>query len=157
MRCGGRYSIIGMKPDLIWRCRGPQAEINRNALEGAGNYEPCGEGALKSLRGLIEASRIELPEHLPPMAAGLVGYLAYDTVRLMERLPKPNPDPLGLPDGVFVRPTVMAIFDSVRDVVTFVTPVRPADGVDAESAYRGAIDVLSQATSRLETRQPHMH
>ena len=153
----GRYSIIGMKPDLIWRCRGPQAEINRNALEGAEDYEPCAEGALKSLRALIEASRIELPEHLPPMAAGLVGYMAYDTVRLMERLPKPNPDPLGLPDGVFLRPTVMAIFDSVRDVVTFVTPVRPADGVNAERAYRGAIDVLSEATSRLETRQPHMH
>ena len=152
----GRYSIVGMKPDLVWRCRGSTAEIKHSALSGAEEYEACEEGALDSLRRLIDASRIELPEHLPPMAAGLVGYMAYDTVRLMERLPEPNPDPLDLPDGVFVRPTVMAIFDSVKDVVTLVTPVWPGDEMGAERAYRGAIDVLSEATSRLQTGRPHM-
>ena len=146
----GRYSIIGMNPDLIWRCRGNQAEINRNALTDPDAFEPCEGDALSELRRLIDDSRIDLPEHLPPMAAGLVGYMAYDTVRLMERLGDPNPDSLGLPDGVFIRPTVMAIFDSVKDVVTFVTPVRPAEGVDAESAYEDAGATLSHAVSRLE-------
>ena len=146
----GRYSIIGMKPDLIWRCRGIRAEINRKALTHPDAFEPCKGDALSELRRLIDDSRIELPESLPPMAAGLVGYMAYDTVRLMERLPEPNPDPLGLPDGVFVRPTVMAIFDSVRDVVTFVTPVRPAGGIGAKKAYEDARTTLSQAVSELE-------
>ena len=146
----GRYSIIGMKPDLIWRCRGNRAEISRAALASPDEFEPCQGDALSELRRLIDDSRIELPESLPPMAAGLVGYMAYDTVRLMERLPEANPDPLGLPDGVFVRPTVMVIFDSVKDVVTFVTPVRPAGGVDAERAYANAGNTLSLAVAELE-------
>ena len=49
------------------------------------------------------------------MASALVGYLGYDTVRLMERLPSKNPDPLDLPDGLFLRPTITVIFDRVED------------------------------------------
>ena len=59
------------------------------------------------------------------MAAGVFGYLGYDTVRLIEELPAPNPDPIGIPDAVLVRPTVVAIFDAVLDTLTVVTPVRP--------------------------------
>ncbi len=145
----GRYSIIGLHPDLIWRCRGNRAEINRRPLAASGSFEPCAGDPLASLRRLIADSRIDLPETLPPMAAGLVGYMAYDTVRLMERLPEPNPDPLGLPDGVFLRPAVMAIFDSVKDVVTLVTPVRPEPGVGPQQAYRKAVETLEGAVSRL--------
>lgn len=151
----GRYSIIGMKPDLIWRCRGNRAEINRSALTRADAFEPCSGGALSALRRLIDDSRVELPESLPPMAAGLVGYMAYDTVRLMERLPQPNPDALGLPDGVFVRSTVMAIFDSVKDLVTLVTPVRPVTGIGAQTAYENAVNRLSDAVSGVEKGQYH--
>ena len=57
------------------------------------------------------------------MAAGVFGYLGYDAVRWMEHLPDQNPDMLGLPDGMMIRPTVMAIFDSVKDEVTITTPV----------------------------------
>jgi len=151
----GRYSIIGLDPDLIWRCRGNRAEINRNALDDPGAFEPCAGEPLAELRRLIDDSRIDLPETLPPMAAGLVGYMAYDMVRLMERLPESNPDPLGLPDGMLLRPTVMAIFDSVKDVVTFVTPARPEPGVAARQAYRMAADRLQAAVSRLAKGRFH--
>src|SRR5262249_23163924 len=71
----GRYSRIGLRPDLIWRCRGDKAEINRRALTGNGDgFEPHGEGALDSLRAIIAESRIEIPKGLPPMASGLYGY-----------------------------------------------------------------------------------
>ena len=93
----GRYSAIGLKPDLIWRCSGDQAEINRSARHDRAAYAPCPDGALASLRALIGESRIALPEALPPMAAGLFGFMAYDMVRLMERLPTAKPDPLGNP------------------------------------------------------------
>ncbi len=152
----GRYSIIGMSPDVIWRCRGDSAEINRSALH-SDTFQECSEGSLDSLRQLINESRIDLPEELPPMAAGLVGYMAYDTVRLMERLPEPNPDIMGIPDGIFVRPTVMAIFDSVKDIVTFVSPVRPTPGVAAQQAYQSGLDTLFKATAALETSLPHIH
>ena len=153
----GRYSIIGMNPDLIWRCHGNRAEINRHALVDRESFETCEESPLDALRRLIDETRIVLPEELPPMAAGLVGYMAYDTVRLMERLPEPNPDAIGIPDGIFVRPTIMAIFDSVKDIITFVTPVRPTLGVDAQQAYRSAIDTLFKATSGLEKSLHHVH
>ncbi len=106
----GRYSFIGLKPDLIWRCRGDKAEINRRARFDTDAFEPCPGGAIESLRAVVAESRIELPDHLPPMAAGLVGYMGYDTVRLVERLPDANPDVLGVPDGLFLRPTVISVF-----------------------------------------------
>ena len=139
----GRYSMIGLKPDLIWRVEGAKAEINRKALaDPEGPFQPHGEEPLESLRRLIAESRIEVADDLPPMAAGLFGYIGYDMVRLMERLPAVNPDPLGLPDAVLVRPTIMAIFDSVKDEVTVVTPVYPDADVSARAAYARASERL---------------
>jgi anthranilate synthase component I len=139
----GRYSMIGLKPDLIWRVEGARAEINRKALADAdGPFEPLEGEPLAALRSLIAESRIEVAEDLPPMAAGLFGYIGYDMVRLMERLPAANPDPLGLPDAILVRPTIMAIFDSVKDEVTVVTPVYPAPDVSAKAAYARASERL---------------
>src|SRR5687767_15404882 len=70
----GRYSIIGLKPDLIWRSNGRQAEINRKALlDPKGPFEAFGSDPLRSLRTLLAESRISLPEDLPPMAAGVFG------------------------------------------------------------------------------------
>src|SRR5215831_1660333 len=83
----GRYSIIGLEPDLIWRAQGDHAEINRNARTQAEAFEPCPEPPLASLRALIGESGISLPDSLPPMAAGVFGYMGYDMVRQMEHLP----------------------------------------------------------------------
>jgi anthranilate synthase component 1 len=94
----GRYSIIGLEPDLIWRANDGKAEVNRNARAKADAFMPCPEPPLQALRTLIVESRIELPETLPPMAAGVFGYLGYDMVRLMEELPPPNTDPIGIPE-----------------------------------------------------------
>src|SRR5207302_1337944 len=81
----GRYSIIGLKPDMIWRCRGPHAELNANALSKPEDFRPEARAPLDSLRDLIARVRIDLPSELPPMASGLFGYLGHDMVRLMER------------------------------------------------------------------------
>ncbi|MFT6582010.1 MAG: anthranilate synthase component I [Alphaproteobacteria bacterium] len=150
----GRYSFVGLKPDVIWRCNGDKAEINRRALSG-GNFVPCPIGALQALRDLIEESKIELPDSLPPMAAGLFGYMSYDTVRLMETLPDENPDVLGNPDGIFLRPTVIAVFDKLADMVTIVTPVRPVQGIDASAAHRIAEERLAEVLSDLERPLPY--
>ena len=151
----GRYSIIGLAPDLIWRCFGDRAEINRNAGEDGSAFIEVNGGALASLRQMIEEARIDLPSSLPPMAAGLVGYLSYDMVRLMEELPEPNPDPLDLPDGILLRPTIMAIFDSVADTVTIVTPVRPRPRDDARAAYAAAEARIAAVVAELERPLPH--
>ena len=151
----GRYSIIGIKPDILWRCDGDRAEINRKARYDPEAFEPVPGGALAGLRALIAESHIDLPEGLPPMAAGLVGYMAYDMVRLMERLPAENPKGLDVPDAIFVRPTVMAIFDSVLDLVTVITPVRPESGRDARAAYNMANERLADVIADFERSLPH--
>ena len=138
----GRYSIIGLDPDLIWRTNAGKAEVNRNPRTKADGFAPCSEPPLAALRALISESHIGLPDSLPPMAAGVFGYLGYDMVRLMEDLPPPNPDPIGIPDAVLVRPTIVVVFDAVKDSITVVTPVRPEKGVDARAA-------LAHATERL--------
>ena len=112
----GRYSIIGLDPDLIWRTVGARAEINRAARAKPDAFAPCPEPPLDALRALIAESRIALPEKLPTMVAGLFGYLGYDMVRLMEALPQPNPDPVGLADAIMLRPTVVIVFDAVQDI-----------------------------------------
>lgn len=150
----GRYSIIGLKPDLIWRCCGERAEINTSARYDLSAFEPCDADALDSMRELIRSCRIDLPENLPPMAAGLIGYLGYDMVRHMERLPEPNPDTLQLPDAILMRPTIMAIFDSVEDVVTLVTPVWPEEGLNARAAYGRAAERLADTVADLERPLP---
>ncbi|MCE9649442.1 MAG: anthranilate synthase component I, partial [Parvibaculum sp.] len=152
----GRYSIIGLKPDIIWRTLGDKAEINRKARHDAQAFEACKDGALASLRALIEESRIELPQDLPPMAAGVFGYMGYDTVRLVEHLPNVNGGGLGLPDGIFLRPTIIAVFDSVKDEVTIVTPVRPEPGINARAAYARAGERLADVVGDFDRSLPHV-
>lgn len=141
----GRYSILGMAPDLVWRCRGSQAWINRQPMVDPQAFEPEPVPALASLRALIERCRFPLPEGLPPMAAGLFGHMAYDAVRLVEHIPDTRPDPLGLPDAVFLRPTIVAIFDNILDRVTLVTPVWPRSGLSGAEAFRLAGERLGRA------------
>src|SRR5204862_2430617 len=107
---------------------------NRAARASPEAFTPCPEPPLAALRALIAESRIVLPEKLPPMAAGLFGYLGYDMVRLMEELPPPNPDAVGIPDAIMIRPTVVIVFDAVEDTITFVTPVRVDASVTAAAA-----------------------
>jgi len=146
----GRYSIIGLEPDLIWRTNGARAEINRDARAKADVFASLNEPPLAALRALIKESRIALPETLPPMAAGVFGYLGYDMVRLMEELPSPNPDPIGISDAILVRPTLIVVFDAVKDAITVVTPVRPEKSVDAKSALKRAVERLAGVVDALD-------
>jgi anthranilate synthase component 1 len=151
----GRYSIIGLDPDLIWRTLEGRAEINRAARERHGRFEPCNATPLAALRALIAESRIVLPAALPPMAAGVFGYLGYDMVRLMEELPPPNPDPIGLADAILLRPTIVLVFDATADTVTVVTPVRPEKGVSAKAALARAGERLSAIVDALDRPLDH--
>jgi anthranilate synthase component 1 len=146
----GRHSIIGIEPDLVWRTNGKRAEINRNARSQPNAFAPCPEPPIDALRALIAESRIALPDTLPPMAAGVFGYLGYDMVRLMEELPAPKPDPVGIPDAVLVRPTIVVVFDAVKDSITVVTPVRAEKGVDSKTALARAVERLSGVVESLD-------
>ncbi|MFK7792233.1 MAG: anthranilate synthase component I [Devosiaceae bacterium] len=152
----GRYSMIGFAPDLLFRADGPRAAMATMSADGVtGPFDELDAPALDALRTLIEDSRIDLPDDLPPMSAGVFGYLGYDTVRLIEKLEDINPDRLGTPDILLMRPTVIIVFDAVRDEITVVTPVRPSATLDAKTAHTRALDRLTQAVEKLETPLGH--
>ncbi|PNG24829.1 anthranilate synthase component I [Methylocella silvestris] len=151
----GRYSMIGLDPDIVWRAFGDRAEINRFALSDPNRFSPCAEPPLDALRALIAESRIDASEELPPMAAGVFGYLGYDMARQMEQLGAPKPDPLGAPDAMMMRPTVMVVFDAVREEIFVVTPLRPAPGVAFLAAYDHARERIDAVSVTLEGPLQH--
>ncbi|MGQ0526765.1 MAG: anthranilate synthase component I [Alphaproteobacteria bacterium] len=142
----GRYSIIGLDPDLLWKCHGKNSLVKKDG--GAWAEEKT--DALTSLRALIKDSHIDdIPGGLPPMAcSGLFGYLGYDMVRLAENIPGNNKDDIGLDDSVLMRPRTLAIFDNVKSMVCFVMPVYIHAGNSKDKAadvykyHQQALDVL---------------
>ncbi|MCF3972268.1 anthranilate synthase component I [Paracoccus salsus] len=149
----GRYSVVGMKPDLIWDCRDGKARINRQA-RFSDEFLPDERPALDSLRALIAESAIKtLPDGVPPVAAGLFGYLGYDMIRLVEYLPDVNPDPLDLPDAMLMRPSVVAVLDGVKGEVTLCAPAWHDGSDNARAAYARAAERVMDALRSLD-RQP---
>lgn len=146
----GRYSVVGLKPDVIWDCRGMTSRINRQARYDAEAFEPLDGHPLTTLRALIAESRIEMPEGLPAIAAGLFGYLGYDMIRLVEHLPNVNPDPIGVPDAVLMRPTIVAVLDGVKGEVTVCSPAWAGSGLSARAAYAQAAERVMDAVRDLE-------
>ncbi len=140
----GRYSLIGLAPDLMFRANGDAAEVNRHWATDTEAFVPIAGGALAALRALVDECRAEVPEGLPPVLACLVGYFAYETIGLIEVLPRPPLNPLDLPDMVFVRPTVILVIDRLADQLFVVAPVWPGRRVD------DAIDRIEGVLARLE-------
>ncbi len=150
----GRYSVIGMKPDLIWECRGDTARLNRSARYDAGAFETEKEPPLTSLRSLLAECRIDLPHGLPAISAGLCGYLGYDMIRHVEHLPDVNPDPLGLADAMMIRPTVTIVLDGVKGEVIVSSPAWVTEGVSARVAYAQAAERVADAVADLDRQPP---
>lgn len=141
----GRYSVIGFMPDLIWECSG-QTSRCYSLTGGEVPAFPDGPATdpLRAFRACLDASRIDIPDALPPMAAGWFGFLGYDMIRLVEHLPTVNHDPLALPDAIMIRPGVVVVVDSVRNEITLVSPAWVESGVEAEDAF-------SRACARIDT------
>ncbi|OIQ32995.1 MAG: anthranilate synthase component I [Roseobacter sp. MedPE-SWchi] len=150
----GRYSIIGMKPDLVWRSHGEASSLNRSARFDSEAFEAQSGNPLDNLRSLLAESRIDLPEDMPQAAAGMFGYLGYDMVRHVEYLPDVNPDPLGLPDAIMMRPSVIAVLDGVKGEVTVVSPAWVSEGQTARAAYAQAAERVMDAVRDLERAMP---
>ena len=143
----GRYTYIGLAPDLVFRAQGEKAEINRRWLTDRAAFEPSHAGSVEALRALVAECRMELPEGLPSALACLVGYFGYETVGLIEKLPRPSENPLHLPDMLFVRPTLILIFDRLEDRLHFVAPIWAAE--DAERAVDNAVERIEAAAARV--------
>ncbi|MGJ8528274.1 anthranilate synthase component I [Maritalea sp.] len=150
----GRYSMIGLEPDLLFKIDRGKASINHNPQFEPDVFSPLPGKPLDELRVLLDQSALEIPMDLPPMSAGIFGFLGYDMVREIETLPDNNEDTIGAPDALLMRPSLLAVFDTVKDELYFATPVRPDKNVSAQSAFDAAQERLEAAIARLTNRAP---
>ena len=142
----GRYSIIGMDPDLIWKCEEEQSFLS----SGDSVFKPISGQPLSVFRDLLQQSVINLPKELPQSSAGLFGYFGYDMVRHVENLPNLNKDTIGLPDAMFIRPSILAVLDGVKGEVILVAPVFYEPKVDEKEAFKKAKEKISSAIQELK-------
>ncbi|AOR75876.1 chorismate-binding protein [Novosphingobium resinovorum] len=149
----GRYSLLGLDPDLVFRASGEACEINRAWQADREAFAPLGGGTLAELRALVETCRCEVPAALPKALACLVGYFGYETIGLVEKLPRAPQSPLEVPDMLFVRPSLILIFDRLSDELFCVAPVWPETG-DAALAVDRAAERIDEALRRLAAPAP---
>ena len=153
-----RYSLLGLAPDLVFRAFGQSVAVNRHWSSDRDAFEASPLPALDALRDLQRQCLIDVPAGLPPALACLVGYFAYETIGLIERLPRPADDPLALPDMLFVRPTVILIFDNLEDSMYAVAPIwSTAAESDPEIRIGAARDLIDSELAKLRTRRPEAY
>jgi anthranilate synthase component 1 len=150
----GRYTLLGLAPDLMFRAYRDKAEVNRHWATDADAFEPLAADALTAMRTLVTACRMDVPEGLPPALACLVGYFAYETIGLVERLPRPAPNPLDLPDMLFARPTLILVFDRLADALYFVAPLWAETPGTPAAKVAGAIDTIDRHAALLAAPLP---
>jgi anthranilate synthase component 1 len=152
----GRYSAIGLDPDLIWQCREGQAFEARGMAVAERRFTPLAGNPMDALRAVIEDARCPLPADAPPLASGLFGYVGYDMVRYLERLPEgAEPDPLSLPESCLIRPQVMVVFDALKQEIQVYCPVRPGE-FSAREAYDAAVERLHTTLAALAGATPDL-
>jgi anthranilate synthase component I len=152
----GRYSMIGFDPDIIMKVEKGRASINRSASTAPDAFEPLDTAPLAALRQLVAESQADVPPGLPSTAAGIYGYLGYEMVRLMEELPDRDDEGLGLPDAILMRPTVLAVFDTLKDELYLTAPVYVRNDVSARQAWESAQARIDDAVGRLARTLPYM-
>ncbi len=138
----GRYSLLGLAPDLMFRARGDSAEVNRHWATDPDAFERLEDDALTAMRKLVTACRMAVPEGLPRALACLVGFFAYETIGLVEKLPRPAANPLDLPDMLFARPTLILVFDRLADQLYLVAPLWPDSPGSADAKVAQAIELI---------------
>ncbi|GIU66160.1 anthranilate synthase component I [Candidatus Phycosocius spiralis] len=151
----GRYSIVACDPDLIYKVGTNGAAIAPVDEAGRiGAYQTLTAAPIDALRQLLTQSALDFPADLPPPAAGIFGYLAYETVRHVERIPATKPDPIDIPEAMLVRPRLVIVFDGVCQELYLVTPVRPHNGLDARAAYEKGRERLEKTWHILDGPSP---
>ncbi|HZD72685.1 MAG TPA: anthranilate synthase component I [Actinomycetota bacterium] len=140
----GRFSFIGTDPFATFASRNGRVTWTGDPPQGLPEGPP-----LAVLRAALERLRSPSIPGLAPLYAGAVGYLAYDAVRELERLPDRTEDDLGLPDALLVLPRSVVVFDHLGQRLALVANVLVSEAIDVEEAYASAARRLEELAERL--------
>ncbi|MDE1466650.1 anthranilate synthase component I [Aurantiacibacter sp. D1-12] len=149
----GRYSLLGLDPDLIFRATGDAAEVNRNWRHDRAAFDKMDGNAMQELRALAQSCRIDVPKELPPALACLVGYFGYETIGLVEKLPRAPQSTLQVPDMLFARPALVLVFDRLTDALFVIAPLWADEGEPAGKVERAA-ERIDEALRKLGEKVP---
>ena len=144
----GRFSVIAINPDLIWSCDQDKAWLAQPDGTPIGDSD---SDIFGSLRRIIESSKLDIPDDLPPMAAGLFGYFGYEMVRHIDNIPMSNGREIDVDTSVLMRPSIVIVFDRLKDQMLICTPLRPEEGKSAEDIWDEAESRLAETVARLNT------
>jgi anthranilate synthase component I len=149
----GRYSFVVTEPAGVIEARGRNVLLRASsgATETRTDVDP-----LSYLREVLGRYRVAPVPGLPRFTGGLVGYLAYDAVRWIERLPSPPIDDLGFPDLCLLLVDTLVVFDSQEQKTLVVTHADLAGSASADAAYRAAVERIGEIADRLSAPSPRL-
>ena len=147
-----RYSFIGVSSEATLTERDGLATWLGTMPAGA----PVGIDPLEAFRIASKHLRSPKIKELPPLTGGLVGYMSYDAVRRLEKLPNLALDELHLPEIAFMLTTDLAVYDHLQGTVTLIANAINWDGSDerVDFAYESALARLETMKQRLATNVP---
>jgi anthranilate synthase component 1 len=137
----GRYSVIGLMPDLIWKTQNNTAYINKTPASNIDNFQKIDAHPIESLRNLI--NQCQFKDDCPELSCGLFGYMSYDMVRLMEKMPDNNlNDEIKIADSIFIRPQILIIFDNLFDVINIYAPIYSDSEINKKTALENIDKII---------------
>ena len=142
----GRYSVIGLKPDLIWECRNNNCKVTDKTLKK--NYYENNISPLNSLRNLIKSNKLKIPNQIPSISSGLFGYMGYEMIQYFEKVILSKKNNLELPDSIFIRPSMTLVFDNVNDKLFITRTVFP-NGKDPVLSFNKAKKDIVNLTKKI--------
>ncbi len=137
----GRYSVIGLKPDLIWECRNNNCKVTDKTLKK--NYYENNISPLNSLRNLIKSNKLKIPNQIPSISSGLFGYMGYEMIQYFEKVILSKKNNLELPDSIFIRPSMTLVFDNVNDKLFITRTVFPNVKDPVQSFNKAKKDIVN--------------
>ena len=143
----GRYSFIATEPAAVIRAHGRSVRVEwrDGRVDERADVDP-----LLFLRGLLAEFRVPAVPDLPRLTGGLVGYVSYDAVRWIERLPDAPPDDLGMPDMVFLLVDTVLVFDNKEQKILLVSHADVSNPDRRDEGFRSAVARLDELAARLD-------
>ena len=146
----GRYSLLGCKPDIIWKVKNGKVSITTNSKYIKDNVS-ADLNPIQSLRNVLQLSKIQRDFNKTPYPV-LVGYLGYPMIQYMEKIILSNPDTLNIPEAVMIRPKIVAVFDNIKDTIDVMTAIYPEKNIKAEIALKKAEKLIEESVEKLNTQ-----
>lgn len=153
----GRFSLIGIDPDLVWRSNGDKSFINNDFAQNSQSFIQQNGKVLDNLRSLIELSKINWQDlnynnsQLPAMCSGVFGYMGYEMVYQMEDIVAGDKiDDINIPDSIFIRPQIIIVFDSLFDCALICAPLFKGQEGKKYEELQAKIEVVVKILQNLQ-------